>query len=148
MIVDRGTKLGPYEILEPLGAGGMGEVYNDSSDPVFRLKQDSAHRVSRDAVNLQLVPGTGEAPAIPEALTKLNANPPTVAPRTPGVMSNTMLLPDLLINLLPRNPATKPRKIQAMRDTCVLHTIPLNFAGVRSPWWDGLPKSSYSLRAD
>src|SRR4051812_21441015 len=27
MALNRGLKLGPYEILEPLGAGGMGEVY-------------------------------------------------------------------------------------------------------------------------
>ncbi len=27
MILERGTKLGPYEIVDALGAGGMGEVY-------------------------------------------------------------------------------------------------------------------------
>jgi eukaryotic-like serine/threonine-protein kinase len=39
MILDRGAKLGPYEILAPIGAGGMGEVYR-AHDP--RMGRDVA----------------------------------------------------------------------------------------------------------
>src|SRR5260370_22278376 len=40
-----GTKLGPYEILSPIGAGGMGEVYR-AIDP--RLNRDVAIKVSQE----------------------------------------------------------------------------------------------------
>jgi tRNA A-37 threonylcarbamoyl transferase component Bud32 len=42
-----GTRLGPYEILAPLGAGGMGEVYR-AHDP--RLDRQVAIKVLRDEV--------------------------------------------------------------------------------------------------
>ncbi len=37
-----GTQIGPYEILDPVGAGGMGEVYG-GRDP--RLDRDGAIKV-------------------------------------------------------------------------------------------------------
>ena len=37
MTLDSGTKLGPYEIVSPLGAGGMGEVYL-ANDPKLDRK--------------------------------------------------------------------------------------------------------------
>src|SRR5215472_15737682 len=43
MALQRGDKLGPYEIFAPIGAGGMGEVYR-ARDP--RLKRDVAIKVS------------------------------------------------------------------------------------------------------
>ena len=43
MPLPSGSKLGPYEIVAPLGAGGMGEVYR-AHDP--RLNRDVAVKVS------------------------------------------------------------------------------------------------------
>ncbi|HXZ41262.1 MAG TPA: protein kinase [Terriglobales bacterium] len=42
MTLASGTKLGPYEIISPLGAGGMGEVYRARDS---RLKRDVAVKV-------------------------------------------------------------------------------------------------------
>lgn len=46
--LDSGSRLGPYEIVAPLGAGGMGDVYR-ARDP--RLGRDVAVKVLSDAAN-------------------------------------------------------------------------------------------------
>src|ERR1700737_4421591 len=45
MPLSAGTRLGPYEILAPIGAGGMGEVHRASDS---RLNRDVAIKVSAE----------------------------------------------------------------------------------------------------
>jgi len=42
MALTSGTKLGPYEIVAPIGAGGMGEVYRAQDT---RLEREVAIKV-------------------------------------------------------------------------------------------------------
>jgi serine/threonine protein kinase len=42
MTLEPGSKLGPYEIVEPIGAGGMGEVYRARDT---RLEREVAIKV-------------------------------------------------------------------------------------------------------
>lgn len=45
MALAAGTKLGPYEVIAPLGAGGMGEVYRGRD---LKLNRDIAIKILPD----------------------------------------------------------------------------------------------------
>jgi serine/threonine protein kinase len=57
MPLSPGDKLGPYEILSPIGAGGMGEVYRAHDT---RLGRDVAIKLSKE----QFRSASSEKPAL------------------------------------------------------------------------------------
>lgn len=68
MALSSGVKLGPYEILSPLGAGGMGEVYRARDgrlDRIVAIKVLPVHLTSNEALRQRL---EREAPRYLEAL--------------------------------------------------------------------------------
>ena len=71
MALAAGTRLGPYEVLAPLGAGGMGEVYRARDQ-----------RLGRD-VAIRSCPTPWRAPGPPAASSRRRARP---APQSPGIL--------------------------------------------------------------
>ena len=53
MPIDSGTRLGPYEVLAPIGAGGMGEVFRACDtrlDRIVAIKVLPAHLSGDEAL--------------------------------------------------------------------------------------------------
>jgi serine/threonine protein kinase len=60
MAFSQGDRIGPYEILSPIGAGGMGEVWKardtrlDRIVAIKRMKGEHGHRFQLEPVQLPL----------------------------------------------------------------------------------------------
>ena len=91
MTISAGTRLGPYEILAPLGAGGMGEVYRARDQ---KLDRDVAIKVLPQAVAADpdtLARFEREAKAV-AALSHPNILPSSTSARRDGIAYAVMEL--------------------------------------------------------
>ena len=64
MRLSSGTRLGPYEILSPIGAGGMGEVYRAKDtrlDRIVAIKVLPAHLMGNAEARQRFEREAGEA---------------------------------------------------------------------------------------
>jgi serine/threonine protein kinase len=84
-----GTRLGPYEVLAPLGAGGMGEVYrarNTRLDRIVAIKVLPSQFAADQELRARF---DREARAVSSLNTRTSARSTTSAPRRTRIFSSS-----------------------------------------------------------